>query len=648
MRPVLAAALTGVGYYFGAKVGLALTFQPHPVSTLWPPNSILLAALLLVPIRWWWCVILAALPAHLLVELRSGVPAPMVLSWFISNSTEALIGAAFIRYLNKRQLLFDDIRQVAIFLIAALLAPFFSSFLDAGFVILNRFGSAGYWQIWRMRFLANVLAELTIVPVIVLWGKGQVFLRPKLSHWRWLETFALALALLAVGFVAFGWFRGDADIPALLYAPLPVLLWAAVRFGPKAVNTSLAVVAFLAIWNAVHGLGPFSGESSARNALEIQLFLILISMPLMFLAAVIQERGRSVEEMRQSQDRLKMALNAAQMGTWDWNLVDGTTRWSSETKRMFGLLPTDREGPPDFFFGLLHPDDRERVKQTIERSVAECLPYESEFRIPRADGSVRWIRGRGKVIVDDNHLPLRLIGINADITTRKAAENQLIQSNRQVRLLAGRLISAQEAERRRVSYELHDDLSQKVATLALAISRVKRKLPSEQTDVIDQLNELHDRTDDLSDHIRQLSHELHPAILDHLGLAEALTGYVRDYQSEQRIRIKFNSDLRSEVPFDVSICLYRICLEALRNIAKHSSAKSASVLLAEDEKFVTLEVADSGTGFDIETARRGSGLGLMSAEERVRLLQGTFELISNPGQGTRVIARIPLNKHESS
>ena len=139
-----------IGYYIGARVGFALTLHPVPVSTLWPPNAILLSALLLAPSRWWWALILAALPAHLLAELGSGIPLPMVLCWFVSNSAEALMGAVGVRLLVTGPLLLDSFRQVLVFLLfPVFLAPFLSSFLDAGFVQLNRFGQSGYWQYGR-------------------------------------------------------------------------------------------------------------------------------------------------------------------------------------------------------------------------------------------------------------------------------------------------------------------------------------------------------------------------------------------------------------------------------------------------------------------------------------------------------------------
>ena len=143
---LLAALLVAAGYYAGAKLGLALTFSPHPISVLWPPNSILLAALLLAPVRWWWVLLLAVLPVHLLAELQGGVPLPMVLCWFVSNASEALIGASCVRALLKRPPVFDSVGNAGIFLLfAVFLAPFLSSFLDAAFVQWIGWGESDYW-----------------------------------------------------------------------------------------------------------------------------------------------------------------------------------------------------------------------------------------------------------------------------------------------------------------------------------------------------------------------------------------------------------------------------------------------------------------------------------------------------------------------
>src|SRR3977135_1572977 len=169
-RTVLAALLVCVGYYIGSQFGFALTFRPHPVSVLLPPNSILLAVLLLTPVRTWWLMLLAAFPAHVVAQLQSHIPLPMILCYFMSNSCEALIGAGCIRYLIPGQIRFDSLRSTATFcFFGGLVGPFLSSFLDAGFVQLNHWGAGSYWEIWRIRLFSNILTALTFVPAIVTW-----------------------------------------------------------------------------------------------------------------------------------------------------------------------------------------------------------------------------------------------------------------------------------------------------------------------------------------------------------------------------------------------------------------------------------------------------------------------------------------------
>jgi PAS domain S-box-containing protein len=642
-RPVLVAVLTGIGYFLGARLGFALTFHDHPVSTLWPPNSILMAVLLLTPYRWWWFILLAVFPAHLLIELNSGVPITMVLCWFVSNSCEALIGASIVRRFTEGKVRFDSVGRVVPFFAAAVIAPFLSSFLDAAFVVLNGFGSRGYWQVWRLRLLSNVLAELTLVPFIVIWVREGVATWRGASLLRWLEATFLVISLIIVGVAVFSWLPGSlTPSPAMLYAPLPVLLWATVRFGTQGLNTSLAAVALLSTWSAVHGRGPFIAQATEENALGIQLFLIVITIPLMFLSAVLMELNRSQTAARQNADQLHLALGAAQMGLWDWHIADDLTSWSDETKRMFGFRPVDPELGVAEFYSLIHPDDREIVQKAIERSLEKQVPYEAEFRFTQPDGTYRWIRGKGMVLSDSSGRAMRMVGINADITKRKEAEARLVQSNLQVRALAGRLIGAQEDERRRISRQLHDDLSQKLATLSVVISRLKRKPPAEAEMTV-QLTKLYDQTQDLGNDIRQLSHDLHPATLEHLGLADALASHITEFQNNEEIPTTFTCRLPSEgISLEVSVCLYRVTLEALRNIAKHARATSVAVRLTENDEFVTLDVIDAGQGFDVETARRGSGLGLMSAAERVNLLEGSFEIKSTPGEGTWLTARVPL------
>ena len=544
LRHALAALLVGIAYYVGAKIGFELTFKPYPVSTLWPPNSILLAALLLSKPRSWWLLLLAAFPAHLLVQINADIPLAMILCWFISNCSEALIGASILRYLTKPQLRFDITHHVAMFILAASLAPFLSSFLDSAFVILNQFGTSTYWTVFRMRFFSNVLASLTLVPLIVTWSRVELSSFRTTSWKRYLEVALLAVGLLIVGLVSFSSGTAGSDTkPALLYLPLPLLLWAAIRFGPRGSSAALIVVCVFQIWGAINGFGPFASQSAEMSALSVQLFLILASMPLMFLAALIKERERAQQAASQKEVRLELALDAAQ-----------------------------------------------QASQALSDS-----------------------------------------------------QEKLHQSHNQVRNLLGRLINVQEAERRRISRELHDDLNQKIATLSMSISQLKRKVPIQDGELVTELDELRETANSLTDDVRRLSHQLHPAVLEHLGLVKALESYIDSFRNEEQINVQLRAEIGDErIPFQVSICLYRVAVEGLRNVARHSGAKSAAVSLERVFGGLQLRVADSGKGFDVETFRDGGGLGLISVEERLRLLSGSCEIHSTPQRGTTLIARVPL------
>src|SRR5262245_30840668 len=170
-RPPLTAVLAVCAlYYVGARIGMAFTEPPFPLSVLWPPNALLFAALVLVPTRWWWAFIAAAFPAHLLAELQESVPVVMVLCWFVSIVTEALLGASLVRGFARRSHGLSTVRSVIVFFCAAVLATLLSSFIDAAFVRLVGFGQADYWSLWRARVPSNMLAVLVIVPVAMTWA----------------------------------------------------------------------------------------------------------------------------------------------------------------------------------------------------------------------------------------------------------------------------------------------------------------------------------------------------------------------------------------------------------------------------------------------------------------------------------------------
>ena len=434
-RRLLATALwVFAGYYLGCKIGFALTFKPHPVSVLWPPNSVLVAALLLTPPRRWWVVLLAALPAHLAAQLQSHVPPLMILCWFASNSCEALIGAGLMRYLVGGPIRFTTLRNVGLFsLCVVFIGPFLSSFLDAAFVVSNHWGQDGFWELIRIRLFSNALAALIIVPLIVTWATTGISALRTARLSRYLEACVLFVGLLLLSYVVLYEFRAGVDL-ALLFLPLPFLIWAAVRFGTLGASAAISIIGFLAIWSASHGHGPFSGETPEQNALSIQIFLIFLAIPLLFLATVIEERVSRQTELHESESRFRIVADAAPVLIW----MAGTDKLCTFFNKPW-LDFTGRSMEQELGNGWaegVHPEELERCLQVYTSAFDARQPFVMQYRLRRNDGEYRWISDQGVPRYDEQGRFGGYIGSCVDVTDLMTKEEALRQSEERMRLAA--------------------------------------------------------------------------------------------------------------------------------------------------------------------------------------------------------------------
>jgi signal transduction histidine kinase len=231
-----------------------------------------------------------------------------------------------------------------------------------------------------------------------------------------------------------------------------------------------------------------------------------------------------------------------------------------------------------------------------------------------------------------------------DVSEHKRAEAALQESHDKLLDLSSKLMSVQDEESKRISRELHDAFSQELAALATESRLLKRDLPPEARVAAKRIEGVALRIGKLATDIHQMSRRLHPAILDDLGLAAALRAECNAFSQLHGIHTDFSSsNVRKSVPGNAALCLYRVAQESLQNIAKHSRSQKAHVDLAFKEGELELVIEDFGEGFDLEAQkRRKRGLGLISMEERMRIVGGTLTIDSKPGRGTRVLARIPL------
>ncbi len=467
-RLIGAAILVFLGYFFGAQLGFALTFKPHPISVLWPPNSILLAALLLTPRRAWGLVLLAAFPAHWLAEWKSSVPPGMIFSWFISNSCEALVGAASVRYFIDGPIRLDRLRDVAIFCCCGVfLGPFASSFLDAAFVALNHWGADSYWEVWRVRVSSNAVAVMTITPLILAWGQGNVP-RRKNSRAALFEAAVLAIILLALGFILFTWLTPDRDV-ALLYTPLPLLLWAAIRFGARGTTAAVAAIGLLAIWGATHGRGPFIQHSAKDSALYVQIFLSFISLPLLFLAVLTEERKETADTLREREERITLAADTAHLALWTIDFERNRSWMNDVGHELFAIAP-DKQLSREVFLARVHPEDRERIADAIKQARGASQRFEIEYRLLRDNGETRWLISRG-CYVRDNHGQVReLLGVALDVTRQVEASLRLRQQQHELARLSRVAVMGE------LTASLAHELNQPLAAIASNAAAAKRFL----------------------------------------------------------------------------------------------------------------------------------------------------------------------------
>jgi signal transduction histidine kinase len=259
----------------------------------------------------------------------------------------------------------------------------------------------------------------------------------------------------------------------------------------------------------------------------------------------------------------------------------------------------------------------------------------------RPDGSVVWLEKNARAFFDEQGKLLRMIGMVADNTQRKLAEEALAGVGR-------RLIEAQEQERTRIARELHDDFSQRLALLAVELEELYQNPPI-SSEIQRRMGVLQRQVSEIATDIQTLSHELHSSKLEYLGIAVAMRGFCREFSERQDVEIDMRShDLPSSLSPDISLCLFRVLQEALHNSAKYSGVRRVEARLWGEPDEIHLTVSDSGAGFDSEAAKEGRGLGLISMKERLNLVNGSLSIDSQPKSGTTIHARVPLSSGHDS
>jgi len=383
----------------------------------------------------------------------------------------------------------------------------------------------------------------------------------------------------------------------------------------------------------------------------------------------ISDRKRTEAALRESEERLSLAMGAASMGAWDLDLQRGSIVWDSRQPEIFGRSVETAPKTADEFYQLVHPQDVDRIKRATE-AANKSGHFSEEFRIVGGDGAVRWIAGHGVIVKDPAGRPARMVGVNYDITDNKAAQarleqfteelerqvcertQELMSSQGQLRALATELNLAEQRERKRIAAEMHDHLAQMLVLVRLKLGQAKQGPVHRSLEMIKQAEDV---VNDALTYTRNLVAELSPPVLHEFGLFAALKWLgeqMQRYQLQVTVQIESTGGLR--LPEDQAVLMFQSVRELLMNAVKHAVAKQAFLLVEEREGYLQIVVEDQGVGFDLlamatqQPSPLSSKFGLFSIRERMNAMGGRLELHSSPGEGTRATLILPCSSSQQT
>jgi PAS domain S-box-containing protein len=353
----------------------------------------------------------------------------------------------------------------------------------------------------------------------------------------------------------------------------------------------------------------------------------------------VTELRRAEEALRASETKLRLALENAAMGTWDWNVGADWIAWSDGSGPLCGLPAGTAGVSTEQFYARVHPDDRARLQAEVEQRAEDAADIAVEFRVVWPDGSIHWLERRGRAIAHDTDgRATRFLGVTTDVTARKQSEATL-------RRLSHQLLKLQDEERRRLARELHDGVAQDVFAVTVALDSIGRSAQRLDSPSRETLTEAQSLAEQVLRSLRTQVYLLHPPVLDIAGLAPAL----REYAVGLSRRGDFEVDATAvedvgRLPAEVETALFRVAQEALSNVAKHAATDRATLTLRSEDGRVELRVADQGRGRlanEIPHGRLSIGVGIPGMRERLRQIGGELDIASGPGW-TTVTAQAPV------
>jgi PAS domain S-box-containing protein len=633
LKNVALAAGLGLAYACAGKLGLSLAFLNDSVSPVWPPTGLALAALLLLGHRFWPAIFVGAFAVNFWTKPHLA----SALAIAAGNTLEAVVGALLARRLARGVDSFEQAPDIFRFIFLAAL-PGTAISAATGIVTLRLSGQVtaddalGVWLTW---WTGNLVSALVIAPLLVVWLREPL---PRTSFAQRVEIGLLTLALLGTCAITFGsWdLFGSRNYP-LAFVCLPPLTWAAFRFCQRGATASAALMTALGACATIAGYGAFVVPNPNDSLLLLQAFIGFNALTMLALAAVVSERQRVAASLGRNVLRLQLALDAATMGAWEWDIPTGKVRWSEGLELIHGLAPGSFAGTFEAFMADVHPDDRRHVQQSLAQVMRDRSDHLIEYRVLGAGGAIRWVEGRGRLVLDNYGNPLRLVGVCMDITQRKQAQferEQLLQREKLARAEAERANRSKDDFLAVVSHELRTPLTP--VLLTASILERDSHLPARVRDDIETIRrnvEMEARLiDDLLDltRISRGKLKLEPQVSD---LHEIVHRAIEICCRDARLRLVVQLEAaRHHIRADAGR-IQQIMWNLLNNARKFTPAGGTVTISSAnpDEQTIVVQVSDTGMGIapeklarlfdafeqgDSAEARRAGGLGLGLAISR--------------------------------
>ncbi len=365
--------------------------------------------------------------------------------------------------------------------------------------------------------------------------------------------------------------------------------------------------------------------------------VVLIVLQAVLIIGLLWQRARkrkSEIELRESEKRFRIMANTTPSLVWMCDKNGEITFLNERRIDYTGRAP--EAAFDDIWTTFVHPDDLEDVVKANAEALERQERFSKEYRLRRYDGVYRWMFDVAAPRSDAEGKFAGFIGSASDVTDQKLAQEALER-------VGGRLIEAQEKERSRIARELHDDICQRLALISLELQQAREGSDDADGDTTARIGDIQRHCSEVAGDVQALSHQLHSSKLDYLGLASALRSFCKEFSQQKSVSLEFKDEnVPSHLPKDLSLCLFRVAQEALSNAVKYSGVTRISVDLRGTAADLRLEIRDAGVGFDLEEAKEHAGLGLVSMQERVHLVNGTFSVKSKRNRGTTIEAIVPL------